>query len=351
MCWGFFPCWIYRKHFSVQVANKSSLHTYAHGWIFRDAKNKHPQQFYSKCSTSAGVREVQGWTQPSVSFAENKWLQFTVVHGKSVLFYLSLQPLNFRVWKNFRQKLAIKSCRAHAQSVVCNIGWCKILVWVFHQKPDWGLTSYAQKELKNCPGLGVSEQKPPFLPAHTHIDSQNNGICNPGCDFKKHQRDYQRTRYAWEQQLKLHPKEQICGRTKRTTNTNPFSQKKRTSLLPPFSFWPWNTQHHLSHLDSSKLPHVSSSWLPLTRQPAPTSPAAQSCLRAVARAEARPGATRNRHKPGIKEKTKSFAFLCQVEPKRHFHTFFMFACISESCPPRCPAISQFTVYSLHSLAV
>lgn len=84
----------------------------------------------------------------------------------SLCFYLSLQPLNFRVWKIFRQKLAIKSHQVHAQSVVCNIGWHKILVRVFHQKLEWSLTSCTQKELKNYPVFGVSEQKPPCSLAH-----------------------------------------------------------------------------------------------------------------------------------------------------------------------------------------
>lgn len=227
MFWLLFLCWIYRKYFSVQVANKSSLDTYAHGWILRDAKNKHPPEFYSKCSTSAGVSEVQGWTQPSVSFAENKRLQFTVVHGKPVLFYLNLQPLNFRVWKNFRQKLAIKSCRAHTQSVVCNIGWRKILVRVFHQKLDWGLTSCTQKELTNYAGFGVLEQKPPRFLACTHF--QNNVICNTDCDSKKHLWDYQRIPDAWEHQLQLQNKEQICSRAKLQW-TQIHSAKKRMPL-------------------------------------------------------------------------------------------------------------------------
>lgn len=31
------------------------------------------------------------------SFAENEWLGFAVVYDRSGLFYLSLQPLNFKV--------------------------------------------------------------------------------------------------------------------------------------------------------------------------------------------------------------------------------------------------------------
>lgn len=96
-----------------------------------------------------------------------------MVHGKSVYFYLSLQPLNFRVWKNFSHKPATKSCRALAQAVGCNIGWHKFLVQVFHQKLEQCLTSCSQKELNTYPSFGFSEQKPLCLLAHTHTLSKH----------------------------------------------------------------------------------------------------------------------------------------------------------------------------------
>lgn len=100
-----------------------------------------------------------------------------MVHGKSVYFYLSLQPLNFRVWRNFSHKPAIKPCPAHAQAVGCNIGWHKFLVQVLHQNLEQCLISCTKKELKNYPSFGFSEQKCLCLLAHTHkISKQRSRI-------------------------------------------------------------------------------------------------------------------------------------------------------------------------------
>lgn len=114
--------------------------------------------------------------QPSVSFAENKWLQFTVVHGKPVLFYPSLLPLNFNISKNLRQKLAIKSCRVHAQSVLCNTGYIKFYCR-FSPKTSTEASLHAHKKSSRTiiQALGFPNRN---LNVYRHKHLQNNVICN-----------------------------------------------------------------------------------------------------------------------------------------------------------------------------
>lgn len=163
----FFSCWMYRKHFSAQVANKSSLDTYAHGWIFRDGKNKHPEQFHSKRSISAGVSEVQGWTTQ----CEFCWKEVASVHCGSweVCFILSeLTTLEFQHLKELEAKTSYQIMSSPCTVCALQHRLHKILLQVFPQNLDRGLTSRTQKELKNYhPGFGVSEQKPQCLPAQT----------------------------------------------------------------------------------------------------------------------------------------------------------------------------------------
>lgn len=159
------------------MANKSSLHTYARGWVFRDAKNKHPQLFSSKCSLSAGVNAVQGWTPLRVSFAENNGFSSLWFMESLFTFIWACSPWISESEGTLVHKPAIKSCRAHAQAVGCNIGWDKFLVQVLHQNLEQRLTSCTQKEPKDYPSFGFSEQKCLCLLAHTHtLSQQRSGI-------------------------------------------------------------------------------------------------------------------------------------------------------------------------------
>lgn len=123
-------------------------------------------------------------------------------------------------------------------------------------------------------------------------------------------------------------------------NKNPFSQKKkRTSLswfcvlflfdLKPYSIlWVTLTPQSLPMWTSPR--YVGFGYCPY--QPASTSSATQLHLRTAAHTEAQLGGTRNRHKPGIMEKIKSLAFLCQAEPKRHFHSFLHLPIFQKAAP-------------------
>lgn len=214
------------------------------------------------------------------------------------------------------------------------------------------MTSCTQKELQNYPGFGVSEQKPPCLLVHAHTLSKQCYL-----QYRLIPRSISgiiRIQDAWEHNYNIR---NIPAAGQNYNEHKPLQPKKENIpvvVLCPFSFWPLTTQHHLSHLDSPKLPHVTNptyvvfGYCTISGSISQLSHSAPPAYCSPCRGTA--GPTNNRHKPGIMEKMKSFAFLCQTEPKRHFHTFFMLACISEICP-WCPAISQFTVYSLHSLAV
>lgn len=103
--------------------------------------------------------------QPSVSFAENMWLQFTVVHGKSVL--SELVTLEFQHLNELKAKTSYQIMSSPCTVRDLQHRLHKILLQVFPQNLDWRLTSCTQEELKNYhPGFGVSEQKPQCLLAH-----------------------------------------------------------------------------------------------------------------------------------------------------------------------------------------